>query len=125
MDRWEIPMNESIYFLLELNIRPREIEAFRDLMKSMVESARGESDTLSYDRTLSEDSKTCHVFERYADNAALMIHARTFQAKFAERFLALAKPVRVVVHGKPTAQVRDALAAFSPTYMSPLGGFHR
>ena len=118
-------MNDSIYYLLEVSIQPRQMEEFRSLMKAMVESARGETDTLSYDWTLSEDSKTCHIFERYADCAALMVHARAFQTKFAAKFMDLAEPVRIVVHGKPTPQVRDALAPFSPTYMSPLGGFHR
>ena len=118
-------MNESIYWLLQLSVQPRRMEDFRALMKAMVESARGEIGTLSYDWTLSEDSKICHLFERYSDNAAAMIHSRAFQAKFAERFFELAKPVGCLVHGKPTPQLRDALSALEPTYMSPLGGFHR
>ncbi len=118
-------MNESIYWLLELKIQPRQMEEFRALMKAMIESARGEVDTQSYDWTLSEDSKTCHIFERYSDCAAAMIHVRTLQAKFAGKLLDLAKPVSLVVYGKPTPQLRDAMAAFSPTFMSPLGGFHR
>lgn len=118
-------MNDSIYWLLEVSIQPRQLEEFRALMKAMVESSRGEVDTLSYDWTISEDGKTCHIFERYADNAAAMVHGRAFQTKFAAKFLDLAQPVSMVVHGKPTPQVKDALAAFKPTYMSPLGGFHR
>ena len=118
-------MNDSIYWLLEVSIQPRQMEEFRGLMKAMVESARGETDTLSYDWTLSEDSKTCHIFERYADNAAVVLHSRAFQTKFAAKFFDLAQPLSMVVHGKPTPQVKDALAPFSPTYMSPLGGFHR
>ncbi|HTF87359.1 MAG TPA: antibiotic biosynthesis monooxygenase [Planctomycetota bacterium] len=118
-------MNDSIYWLLEVSIQPRQLEEFRSLMKAMVESAKGETDTLSYDWTLSEDSRTCHLFERYADSGAVMIHARTFQAKFASKFLDLAQPQSMVVHGKPSPQVKDVLAVFNPTYMSPLGGFHR
>ena len=118
-------MNDSVYWLLALSIQPRQLEEFRSLMKTMVESARGETETLSYDWTLSEDNKTCHLFERFADSSAAMVHIRVFQAKFAEKFLDLAQPVSLVVHGKPSPQVKDALAAFSPRYMSPLGGFHR
>jgi hypothetical protein len=94
-----------------------------DALKEAV--ARGEIDTQSYDFTLSEDSKTCHFLGRFADNAAVMIHMRAFNAKFAAKYMELVRPVSFVVHGKPSPQVRDALAAFSPTYMSPLGGFHR
>src|SRR5690348_7512422 len=114
-------MNESIYWLFALSIQPRQMEEFRALMKAMIESARGEVDTQSFDWTLSEDSKTCHIFVRHSDCAAAMIHLRTFQAKFAAKLMDLAKPLSLVVYGKPTPQLRDALAAFSPSFMSPLG----
>jgi hypothetical protein len=32
---------------------------------------------------------------------------------------------RLVVYGKPSAQVKDALAGLSPVYMAPFGGFSR
>jgi hypothetical protein len=35
------------------------------------------------------------------------------------------KPTRIVVYGTPSVEVKDALAAFNPVYMGPLGGFRK
>ncbi|MFN9911520.1 MAG: hypothetical protein ACK53L_02980, partial [Pirellulaceae bacterium] len=66
-----------------------------------------------------------HIFERYADSDAAMVHIRLFEEQFADRFRALLRPVRVVLIGSPSAELRAALAAFSPLVLEPLVGFHR
>jgi len=41
-------MDEEVSWLLEVNIKPGELENFRSLMKEMVASTPGESGTLAY-----------------------------------------------------------------------------
>jgi quinol monooxygenase YgiN len=119
-------MDHGVSWILELEIQPGRERDFRTLMEEMVRATQtGEPGTLTYAWNLSEDGRTCHVCERYADCAAVLTHAANFAAQFAGRFFAVLKPVRFVVYGRPNAEVQDALAAFCPTYMQPVGGFFR
>jgi hypothetical protein len=54
-----------------------------------------------------------------------MTHLEWFGANCAARFMEMVTPTRFVVYGTPSQQVKDALAAFSPVYMVPFGGFSR
>ena len=54
-----------------------------------------------------------------------MQHLASFGANFAERFLSVLRPVRFVVYGTPSDEVREALAGFAPVYMQDAGGFTR
>ena len=50
---------------------------------------------------------------------------QSFGPKFAERFFEILKPTRFVIYGAPSAEVKDAVAAFNPVYMTPLAGFRK
>ncbi len=54
-----------------------------------------------------------------------MIHLGTFGRRFAERFLAILTPVRMVVAGSPDERVRSALEGLHPAWGAPVGGFSR
>lgn len=54
-----------------------------------------------------------------------MAHLGTFGERFAGRFMEILAPTRFVVYGSPNQEVKDALAAFGPTYMNSAGGFSR
>lgn len=119
-------MSNNVHWLLELNIKEGELDNFKVLMKEMVETTQGnESEALIYEWFISEDDKTCHIYERYADSAATMVHLGTFGEKFAERFMASLEPTRFVVYGSPSDEVRAALAGFGAVHMSEIGGFAR
>jgi len=60
-----------------------------------------------------------------AHHPGWVIRARLLGANFAERFMKILKPTRVVVYGTPSVEVKDALAGLNPVYMAPLGGFRR
>jgi quinol monooxygenase YgiN len=119
-------MTENVYWVLELAINPGRLEDLKTLMAAMVEATqRNEVGALNYEWTISDDQKVCHLYERYQDSAAAMTHLESFGANFAARFMEVVKPTRLVVYGTPSAQVKDALAGFSPVYMAPFGGFSR
>jgi hypothetical protein len=92
----------------------------------MVEATqKNEAGTLNYEWAISDDRQICHSYERFQDSAAAMAHMESFRANFTPRFMEVVKPIRLVVYGTPSAQVKDALAGLSPVYMAPLEGFKR
>lgn len=73
--------------------------------------------TQCYEWFISDDSKTCHIYERYADSAAAMTHLSSFLEKFADRLLACVEPSRMIVYGDPSEEVKETLAAFGALHM--------
>lgn len=95
-------------------------------MKEMVTATQSnEPGAQSYEWFVRDDSKTCHIYERYADSAAVMTHLGNFGARFAERFLDAVEPTRLTVYGNPSEEARGALAGLNAAFMSPIGGFSR
>src|SRR5436305_1076904 len=119
-------MATDISWLLELSLKPEREAEFTVLRNEMVAAtSANEAGTLSYEWSLSADGATCHIFERYADSAAVLAHLRAFGEKFAGRFLDLLTPVRCVVYGSPSPEVKEGLAVLNPAYMRQVGGFNR
>jgi len=119
-------MATEISWMLELNLKPGHEKDFAALMNEMVAATRAnEPGTLSYEWSLSADGSICHIFERYTDSAAVMIHLATFGRTFAGRFLDMLTPTRCVIYGSPSQEARGALAVLNPVYMQPVGGFNR
>jgi quinol monooxygenase YgiN len=118
-------MTENVYWVIEVAIKPGRFEDFKALASTLVEvTQKNEKGTLNYDWAISDDQKSCHVYERYQDSAAVMVHLKSFGENFAERFAELGTTTRFVVYGAPSAQVKDALGA-GVVYMTPLVGFTR
>ncbi len=119
-------MSTQVSWMLELDLAEGRESDFRSLMAEMVAATKAdEPGTLDYEWSLSDDGRRCHIFERYADSAALLTHLGTFGKRFASRFLAILTPVRFVVYGAPSKEAREALAGLAPDYMTPAGGFSR
>ncbi|NQW09816.1 MAG: antibiotic biosynthesis monooxygenase [Alphaproteobacteria bacterium] len=119
-------MTEQVHWLLEVDIKPGQLEAFRALMREMVAATQAnEPDTLNYEWLIDADQKTCHIYERYRDSAATLIHLGTFGATFAKRFMAVTDHKRIVVYGNPNADVTRALDRIGAVYLTPFGGFAR
>lgn len=119
-------MNNEVYWLLELAIQPGKRSEFHQLMSDMIDVTQAnEPDTLNYEWSVSSDETVCHIYERYQDSAAVLIHLSTFGTHFADRFFALLTPTRFVIYGSPSAELKQALSGFNPTYLTSAGGFHR
>ena len=71
-------MDEQISWRVELAVKPGELENFQALTGEMVEATREEPGALSYERFVTDDGKFVHVYERYADSAAALVHLRKF-----------------------------------------------
>ncbi len=119
-------MSDAIHWVLEVAIEDGQLDAFKALMTEMVAATQAnEPGATHYEWYISDDEKTCHIYERYIDSAATMTHLGSFGQNFAERFLAAVAPSRLVVYGDPDAAVRDALAGFGALHMTQIGGFAR
>jgi quinol monooxygenase YgiN len=116
-------MKDQISWCVELTIRPGQLENFRVLTGEMVEATRREFGVLSYQRFVSEDSKTVHVYERYEDSAAALAHLRMFAKAFAERYPDMVERKHFTVFGYPSDELKAALDGFGAIYLKPLGDF--
>ncbi len=114
---------EPISWHVELAVRPGALESFRALTGEMVELARGETGVLSYQRFISPDGRTVHVYERYADCAAALAHLGNFARHFSARFAQLVERRRFTVFGRPSAELRTVLDELGAVYMQPFGDF--
>jgi quinol monooxygenase YgiN len=111
----------QISWHVELAVRVGALEAFRTLTGEMVAATRREAGVLAYQRFVSADGKTVHVYERYADADAALAHLETFLATFGARFAALVERRRFEVFGAPTPALRAVLDRFGATYLAPFG----
>jgi quinol monooxygenase YgiN len=118
-------MSEHVSWLLELAVKPGELDNFKGLVDEMIESTRAEPGTLTYEWSINEDGSVIHLYERFADSGASVAHLSAFGEKFAPQFLAAVDPTRLSVYGTPSDDAKQALGALGPVYLSPLGGFAR
>jgi quinol monooxygenase YgiN len=119
-------MDKIVYWVIESAIKPGELDNLKTLMKEMVEATKAnEPGTINYEWSISEDGKFCHIYERYEDSDATMIHVSTFNEKFVKRFISVMTPTRQMVYGNPNTQVKQALGKVGAKFMIPADGFAR
>ena len=118
-------MSTVVSWNLQMSVRDGRLEDARELMDEMVTATSEEQGTLAYEWFLSEDGAACHIYERYADSDAVMIHVGNFGSNFAERFLGCFEPVSLSVYGDPSAEARAALDGLGACYLGWFGGFSR
>ena len=118
-------MTDNVYWVLELDVHAGGLEAFRALMREMVEAADREPGTTNYEWSISADGRVCHIYVRYRDGAAVMDHMAGWDMRFSRRFAALATITRMSVYGAPDARVKAVLAPYGPAYYEQFGGFSR
>ena len=119
-------MDNSVSWILELEIKDGEFENFQSLMQEMVDATKAnEPNTLNYEWTISEDRKNCHIYERYVDSDATMIHLGSFGIKYGERFMDAVEVTRLVVYGNPNNEAKAVLEGVGAVFMLPFGGFAR
>ena len=75
--------SRHVAWMFELVVKPRGDADFRELMAEMAEATdRNEPGTLDYQWYVSDDGRRLHLFERYADADAAMIHIGTFGERY-------------------------------------------
>ena len=117
-------MYGEISWHVELAVKPKALETLRALTDEMVDFARGEEGVLVYERFVSEDRRTVHVYERFSNSATAKAHLEAFSSKFGERFGRLIERKQFVVFGTPSDALRSMLDGVGATeYLEPFTGF--
>ena len=119
-------MNNHVCWMLEMQVREGREDDFRALMAEMASATEAnEPGTLDYEWSLSADGRLCHLWERYADSAAALVHGAAFASRYAARFFDVLATTRLTLYGSPSDEVKAALAPFNPVLMQPAAGFSR
>ncbi len=118
-------MSDVVSWDLMLAVKEGHLEGFRALMEEMVAHTKNEPGAQAYEWFVSDDGGAVHIYERYADSEATMVHLAGFGEHFAERFLGAVDPTGFYVYGNPSAAVREALGGMGAQFMAPFGGFAR
>jgi quinol monooxygenase YgiN len=118
-------MSDHISWHVELQVKPGQLDALRTLTSEMVESTKSEPGALVYERYLSDDRQTVHVFERYVDPNAAVAHLTAFGKLYGERFAKIVDRKRFTVFGTPTAELKEILDPLGAKYAAALAGFSR
>ena len=126
-------MSDSVFFIVELEVKPGQIDELRSVMEEMTNATRAdEPGTLNYEWFLTPDGTVCRIFERYADSASAVAHSRTFPPDLAQRGQAF-RPTRLTAYGEITTEIREqriepllaAVPGIKVVVLEPLGGFTR
>jgi quinol monooxygenase YgiN len=118
-------MSTPVSWHLNMTVRDGKLEELRTLIGEMVESTEAEPGTTDYEWFLSEDGKSCHLYERYQDSEAAMIHLGNFGSKFAERFMGCLEMNAIHVYGALSDELRAAHEEFGAVFLGSFGGFRR
>ncbi len=108
-------MSTEVSWRVELAISEGRLDEFLALTVEMVEFAKTESGVLSYQRFVSQDGQTVHVYERYADSHAALTHLQNFAERFAPRFSSMASRRQFDVYGAPSEELKSVLVGFGAT----------
>jgi quinol monooxygenase YgiN len=119
-------MKSHVSWIVKIGIKDGKLSDFNSFMTDMIkETKNNELETQSYEWYFNEEQTECHIYEKYTDSAAAMIHLNSFGDNFAERFTALVDPIGVTIYGDASSSVKEALSGFSPNSFSHVAGFTR
>lgn len=119
-------MSAHVHWVVELTIKEGQSDAFMSLMREMTaDTEANQPDALNYEWFIADDGKTGHIYERYRDSAATLLHLAWFGDNFAEPFLGLTELTKITVYGDPSDEVKAHLAGLGPVFMEKIGGFAR
>lgn len=119
-------MSDSVFWIVEGNIRPGEFDKLNTLIDEMVTNTNTrESGTIAYEWFVDPGKTRCFIFERYRDSESAMIHLHTFDQKYAGRLGQLMEIGRVTLFGNASEEVMKTLGDQGTVFLSPLTGFTR
>ena len=119
-------MSDNVLVVSENTIKAGQLDNFKALIREMVDAIqRDEPETLNYEWFIADDGKSVHIYERYADSEAFMVHLGNIGPKYGERSFAYLTVNKLAIYGNQSDTVREVLKDLAPIYMSRYDGVAR
>lgn len=116
---------KPVHWLLEVSIEPSLANNFDQIMRDLVEETDRETGTMACEWNFNDDGTLCHIYERFANADAAMIHLGMFGDQFAAQFLSVCSIIDLTILGYASEEVKAALKGFNPTVLHQRAGFAR
>ncbi len=117
--------DDSIHVYLKVGVPAEQRSGFETIMHELVEEAKTEPGTLMYEWFFCDQSRTCHIQERYANAEEGDKHVKNFAENFAGRFFEHIDGIEGVASANATPYIRSILDGINPTYAAKAAGFNR
>ncbi|SDQ85277.1 hypothetical protein [Pseudovibrio sp. Tun.PSC04-5.I4] len=119
-------MNSEVSWILTARLATTDPKTFEGLMVEMVKAVQHlQGNTSAYVWYLSEDGQFCEIFSSFKDSNAALLHLNWLSNSYAHEFMDALHPSSMTVYGKPSYELRNALASLSPKFVQTVGGFAR
>jgi len=115
----------QVSWLTQCAVKDGRLDELKELMDEMVAATSEEPGALNYEWFISADGGTLHLYEKYADSAAMVDHANAFVERWARRFMTCVEVQRFTAYGNPDEAAQKAMAPFGGKQLGTLGGFAR
>ena len=94
-----------------------------ELISEASDLTKMEKGCLAYEWHLSEDGKTLHAYERYADSEAAVVHLTETLSKISEKVMKLVTPTGMTIYGDASNDLREAGKGLGAVHFERIGGF--
>jgi quinol monooxygenase YgiN len=115
---------QQVYWIITGEINLSQEIAFRAICTRLVESTKAEPGALNYEWSIAENSRTFHIYERYADSEAVKFH-RSQVGEMLKELYAVTTLKLLTLYGSPSNELKQLFAARHPLVMAPHKGFNR
>lgn len=96
----------------------------KETSEALVKAAYAEQGTYTHFYGRTKDGKSLFVLEQYADEEALIVHAKANQSLWAALFESI-EIDNVKVYGTESVLIKERNPSLTPTYMSYFGGYSK
>jgi quinol monooxygenase YgiN len=117
-------MSSEVSWVFEAAVKPDAVDDYAALAREITaDNQAAEPGQLNFEWYL--DGHDVHIYERYADSPAAVLHVQRFVTNFGPQFLSMCTPTRMSVYGEPSEELRTALTGFNPRYLGTVTGYTR
>lgn len=121
-----MPGSAHVSWMFELTIKDGRDADFRVMAAEMSDATiTNEAGTLDYEWYVSDDGRELHLFERYENAEAALIHMGTFGKRFAGRFFDILAPKRITIYGAADERISGGMKDLTPQVIRRHAGFSR